>query len=76
MLRPGAAPFGEQVAILIFGPPIMSAIIWVLSRGWAAGIQGGGTSQQTKDRQALAFWVSLSVMYIAGVGVCIQAWFY
>lgn len=73
-MRPGAAPLGEQIAILILGPPIMAGIIWLMSRGWAMGVQGGSASERTKVRQKIEFWMVLVTMYVIGFGMALYAW--
>jgi len=74
MTRPGAAPLGEQLAILIAGPPVMAALIWFMSRGWAKSVQGGVASDRTKARQKIEFWMVLAVMYVLGFGMALYAW--
>jgi hypothetical protein len=73
-MRSGAAPIGEQLAVLIVGPPLMASLIWLMSRGWAASVQGGGPSEETKRRQKLEFWIVLITMYIIGLSMALYAW--
>lgn len=73
-MRPGAAPLGEQLAILIAGPPVMAGLIWLMSRGWAKTIQGGTATERTKSRQKIEFWMVLVVMYVLGFGMALSAW--
>lgn len=75
MMRPGAAPLSEQLAILILGPPIMATLVWFMSRGWATTVQGNAVSETTKHRQKIEFWVLLVAMYVLGLGMAIYAWF-
>lgn len=74
MTRPDAAPIPEQLAILILGPPIMAALVWIMSRGWAATVQGGVVSEKTKRRQRIEFWAFLIAMYLIGLGMFVYAW--
>jgi hypothetical protein len=74
MYKPDAASFGEQLLILVAGPPIMAGLIWLLSRGWALTVQGGTSSQTTRKRQKLEFWVVLVVLYAVGAGIFGYAW--
>ncbi len=74
-MRPGAAPIGEQLAILIAGPPLMASLIWLMSRGWATSVQGGTVSEKTKRRQRLEFWIVLIAMYVIGFCMALYAWF-
>jgi hypothetical protein len=74
MMRPGAAPLGEQLAILIVGPPVMACLIWLGRRGWARTVQGGKASERTKVRQKIEFWMVLIFMYVLGFGMALYAW--
>jgi hypothetical protein len=74
MLRPGAAPLGEQILILIFAPPSVAAAVWLFSRGWALAVQGGTTSETTKSRQRLLFWFLLVYLYVMAIGIFGYAW--
>ena len=67
-----AQPFsvGEFLIDLI-GPPIFTALWWVMSRGWALGVQGGSVSDKTKKRQRIEFFVVLAVVYAIGIGMSI-----
>jgi uncharacterized membrane protein HdeD (DUF308 family) len=73
-MRPGAAPLGEQLAILILGPPIMATLVWFMSRGWAHTVQGEVVSERTKHRQKVEFWILLITMYAISIGMSIYAW--
>lgn len=73
-MRPGAAPLGEQLAILIVGPPVMAGLFWLMSRGWAFSVQGGKASERTKGRQKIEFWMILVAMYVIGFGMALYAW--
>ena len=74
MNRPGAAPLGEQILILIIGPPFGATVVWLLSRGWAATVQGGAVSEATKKRQKLLFWFLLIYLYVMAIVVFGYAW--
>ncbi len=68
------APLGQQILVVLFGPPVMAALIWVLSRGWAAGIQAGNISDATKQRQKLLFWYLLFFFYVILIAMYSYAW--
>lgn len=74
MLRPGAAPIGEQLLTFSLGPPIMACLWWIMSRGWASTVQGGRVSDRTKQRQKLEFWILLAAMYVFGIGLLLYEW--
>jgi hypothetical protein len=74
-MRPGAAPLSEQIAILLLGPPIMSAFWWLASRNFGRIVQGGSVSARTKQRQKKEFWVLLVGLYLLGFGIILYAAF-
>ena len=76
MQAQGAAPLSVQVFILVLGPPIMACLVWLLSRGWASGVQGGGVSERTKRRQKWEFWAVLVGFYVMGFGIVLYAHFF
>lgn len=65
----GVHPFtlGEFMLDLI-GPPIVAIIWWIMSRGWAFGVQGGQVSDRTKGRQKRGFVIVLVILYVVGFG--------
>jgi hypothetical protein len=62
MTHHAAAPLWGQILILVFAPPTMSCIFWVMSRGWARTVQGTRVSGETKGRQWSEFWALLIVL--------------
>jgi hypothetical protein len=58
----------QQVAFVIMVPPIITALWWLGSRGWANIVQAGNVSERTKRRQKWEFWVVLIVVYIIVLG--------
>lgn len=74
-MRPGAAPLSEQLAILLLGPPIMSAFWWLASRNFGRIVHGGSVSARTKQRQKKEFWVLLVGLYLLGFGIILYAAF-
>lgn len=67
-------PRWEQLVILIIGPPIMTILWWLASRGWAMVVQGGTVSDRTKKRQRIEVYAVLSAMYAVGLGMALYAW--
>ncbi len=62
-----AVPDWEFALLLLFVPPV-GAIIWkVLAFGWAAAVQGGTLSTETKKRQKFEFWSILIALYIVSL---------
>jgi hypothetical protein len=74
MVRSGAASVGEQLVTFVFGPPVMAALIWSLSRGWAHTVQGEVVSDRTKRRQKIEFWTVLALMYLFVIGLALFEW--
>lgn len=74
-MRPGASPLGEQISIVVLGPPIMALLWRIGSRGWAHTIQGATLSEKTKKRQNIEFWALLVLMYMVVIGMVIYAEF-
>lgn len=74
MACPDALPVGQEVALLLFGPPIMTVCWLLMSRGWAGLVQGGTVSERTKKRQKLEFRIVLTVLYAIGLGVALYAY--
>ena len=73
-MRPGALPLSQLIMLDLFLPPVVSGIWWVMSRGWAASIQGGTTSERTKQRQSTEFWAVLIMTYLLAFGFTVYAW--
>jgi hypothetical protein len=62
-------PFTVNELILdLIGPPIVAAIWWLMSRGWAFGVQGGEVSERTRTRQKRRFVAVLIVLYCVSFG--------
>ena len=73
-MKPGAAPLWEQLVILVLGPPIMTALWWLGSRGCALTIQGGSVSERTRKRQRIELYLVLAVLYLIGFSMALYAW--
>lgn len=52
----------------LVAPPIIAALWWVFSRGWAVAVQGGVVSNRTRNRQKFRFFVVLGVLYALMLG--------
>jgi hypothetical protein len=65
---------GEQILTLIVLPPIMASVVWLLSRGWAGGVQGGTISETTKQRQKLLFWFLVIFLYALAIAIYGYSW--
>jgi hypothetical protein len=63
-----ALPLWQQIALDLFAPPILTALWWLQSRGWAGFAQGGALSERTKLRQDRSFWIVLAVLYLTMFG--------
>lgn len=68
-----ALPMGEQILIILIGPPIMAALWWLGSRGFGGVVQGGSVSERTKSRQKRGLWIMLGVMYLLGFAIMLYS---
>ena len=75
MIRPGAAPLWNQLVTDLLAPPVLAVLWWILSRGWAASVQGGSISQTTRRRQAVGFWLVLALAFAAMISVTLYGYF-
>lgn len=74
-MRAGALPLSEQILLDVFVPPVGAVVWWLMSRGLAAGIQGGKASSTTKTRQKWEFWIILALAYLLMFGITIYGQF-
>jgi len=51
MIESAALPIGQQILIILVGPPIMAGLWWLGSRGFGGVVQGRSVSERTKSRQ-------------------------
>jgi hypothetical protein len=63
-----ALPIGQQIVLDIVAPPILTALWWLFSRGWANAVQGGDVSEMTRDRQGKGLWIVLAGLYLIMFG--------
>jgi|HubBroStandDraft_1064217.scaffolds.fasta_scaffold757150_2 hypothetical protein len=61
----------KQYLLDLVAPLVITVMWWIFSRGWAAGIQGGQISHQTKERQKVEFVVVLVLLYVGMFGMTI-----
>lgn len=59
---------GQQYVVDLVAPPVLAALWWVFSRGWAAAVQDGEVSDRTRRRQRMEFFVVLSLVYALMLG--------
>jgi hypothetical protein len=74
MVRPGALPITQMIALDLLVPPIGTCIWWLMSRGWAGLVQGGTISGRTKKRQKWEFWVVLAGAYLLMFGITLYGY--
>jgi len=72
-MKPAAAPLPVQIAVLILGPPLLSALLWLACRLFVL-IAKGPSSEDAKKSQQDIFWASLKGLYIVGALLAIGAW--
>lgn len=60
----------EGLLFMLAFPPVGATLWWLMSRGWAATVQGGTITASTRKRQQILFWVLLVAAYaVEFVGV-------
>lgn len=74
MVRPGALPLRQQIALDIFAPLLITAVWWLLSGGWSA-LLGTTESEVVKSWRKPAMWTVLIVCYILMFGITAYAYF-
>jgi hypothetical protein len=58
----------KQLLLDLVAPPVIAGMWWLFSRDWAAGVQAGQVSDQTKNRQKVGFVILLTLAYLAMFG--------
>jgi hypothetical protein len=66
---------GQQILIILIGPPVMAALWWLGSRGFGGVVQGGSVSERTKSRQKKGFWILLAALYALGFAIMVYSRF-
>jgi undecaprenyl pyrophosphate phosphatase UppP len=62
-------PLAQQFLLDLVAPPVLAGLWWFFSRGWAAGVQAGQISSETRNRQKIGFFVVLALLYVAMLGL-------
>jgi hypothetical protein len=62
---------GQQFLLDLIAPPVLARLWWLGSRGWAASVQAGHVSDQTRNRQKIGFVVVLVGLYLLMFGTTI-----
>lgn len=75
MIHEGALPLGQQIALDLIGPPVITGIWWILARGWA-GLMGTTNSDVVRGWQKPALWIVLIGCYFIMFGITIGAYFF
>ena len=75
MIRPGASPIGQQIALDLIAPPLLTALWWLLSRGWSE-LLGTTGSQAVKGWQHSGTWIVLVVCYVLMFGMTIYGYLF
>jgi hypothetical protein len=55
----------------LIGPPVVTALWWLISRGWATGVQREKVSNRTNTRQKYEFFFVLVLLYLVGIGTSV-----
>jgi hypothetical protein len=71
-VRDGALPLGQQIALDLVAPPIITAIWWLLARGWAQSL---GTTDWALRWQKPATLAVLIAAYFIMFSITLYAYF-
>jgi hypothetical protein len=70
------APFWPDIfLVLVFMPPILTGLWWMMSRGTGAALQGGEMSARSKRGVDGNFWRLLILLYVISLGIFLYAYF-
>jgi len=61
----GTYQISRQILVDLSAPPVISAIFWLMARGWVASIGSGDTTILTKEKLKIEFRVVLALLYLA-----------
>lgn len=75
MSATGALPMIQQIGLDLIAPPILVALWWLMSRGWAVIAQGGRPSARTKVWINKGTWLLLAILYCLAFGITAYAYF-
>jgi hypothetical protein len=73
-VRPGSLPMPQLILLDLILPPIGTVLWRFMAGGWAASVQGGKASRETRKRQWFEFWVLLGLAYAMMFSFTIYAW--
>lgn len=73
-MRSGALPIGQQIILDLVGPPIMTALWLLFSRGWV-GLMGTGESSTVRGWMKSGTWILLIVMYVVAFSITAYGYF-
>jgi hypothetical protein len=71
-VRDGALPLGQQIALDLVAPPIVTAIWWLLARGWTHLLGTTDWAQGWRRRATLAVLIGA---YFIMISVTIYGYF-
>jgi hypothetical protein len=74
MLLLDEATLGEQCVSVLFGPPIMGSLVWLLARALSPGEHGEKLSKKARERQRRQFYMVLIVMYLVAMVAAAYSW--
>ena len=58
----------RQILVDLSAPPVISAIFWLMARGWVASTGSGDTTILTKQKLKIEFRIVLALLYLAVFG--------
>ncbi len=75
MVREGALPLGQQIALDLIAPAAITGIWWFLSGGLSS-ILGTADSEVVKSWRKPATWTVLIACYVLAFGITVYAYFF
>jgi hypothetical protein len=73
-VRSGALPISQQIMLDLLGPPIMTALWLLFSRGWL-GLMGTSESETVRGWTQSGTWIILILLYVIGFSVTAYGYF-
>jgi hypothetical protein len=73
-MRAGALPTGQQILIDLSGPPIMTGLWLLFSRGWV-GLMGTSESTTVRGWMKSGKWILLAALYAVAFSITAFGYF-
>ncbi len=74
MNHANALPLLQQIGLDLVGPPVLTFLWWLMSRGWANIAQSGRPTTGTKIWMNKGAWILLGILYCLAFGITIYGY--